>query len=1221
MFSLRNRTLLTALLVCIIAIRASALDPVADSLVALAGDPLGAWRESLDGWSDSGTLGVATADGLRQLPFTGYYALTDALGLDWAPAQLILRALLMVLALVGAVKLAFGVDVVVRRQAGLTDGLPSWVPWIGALLYAGGPVMSAVTSAAPGDAMALAVLPWAVAPLAHTPTRWWSAVCGACWLGLAGLATPGVAAGVLAAGVLVAALLPGVLARHRVLWAVAAAAASAWWLAAYAWELRHAPTRPELSDSFLAEFVDLLGAPSMSAAWLPLVATAPLLTVLGALVIRAPVTPRALVVALLVASFLVLLVPDWTLPTRLVGLLTLQGLAGLLAWSPFWHCALRHPVLVERSLARVAGSGGAVPLTALVVATTSIAAMVLAFDRKQEPVTVDALWSEVGEWAKTEDPGRVLVLPASSSATEAAEVTRALGSRAWIGRDPEPGDSTLGTRAIDSAIDRLLLGRSGAGTVAGLQRLGVSHVLLRSDLSVARDVAQPLGPARSALAGSGATLVEVVATQDEPDGTEATGSTPSPEAGLVDYGVRSDAASVEIWQLPADTGLLAHPDAPLTVAGDPEATAELADAGVLAGGAVELTTPDAADVLTDTTRRRDVDLTEPARPVGPVVRAQDPITAVPTEAARMPASELVVHGVERVTASSSAAQVGSSSPEPGAGPLSAIDRNIFTSWTSAPGHGVGQWWRVEFEEDVDPAGAVLTFSPVPGMPAVTTVEVTTGSGSVELPVSETGQVTLDLPAQQTDSLRLKVTKVGDSQPENMQVALAEVALPDVEVTTTRTVPAGEAARVWLLSALRGAQAACVPAVGQLAEDGQSPTVCSRALPSNGEENGALSRSLDLASATMVSGHLTVAALPTTDALSLVQDLAEPSVVATSSSTAAGDLAVQAQAAADADPDTAWRAAPEDTAPTLSLSWEESTRVRGVRLTSATPSTNAVPEEVRVTTPDGMDQVAEVVDGEVLFDPVETKDLAIQFTRSASATTSRNTAGGVSALPLAVSEVELIGGPAVSFDAESRTDLGCGSGPEITLAGRTLQTSVTASASDLLTSAALPARLCGSVLLPEGESELTVEPTLDWVARQVLLAEPGAADADTQADAGTDTEVLLPAASLWAVEPVSEVPDDNTSGTTRTISAPIPAGSGWTLSAEKGQLDAVTLDGWAQGWTVSPDAQDLTLRYSPRSSLLGAAATGASLWLVVLVGALVAWLVGLVRSRLGAKRAD
>ncbi len=67
----RGRAVVVALLAAVIAVRVSVSQPLTAAVARIASDPAAALRHAADGWTLAGSLGGASAQGLRELPAGG----------------------------------------------------------------------------------------------------------------------------------------------------------------------------------------------------------------------------------------------------------------------------------------------------------------------------------------------------------------------------------------------------------------------------------------------------------------------------------------------------------------------------------------------------------------------------------------------------------------------------------------------------------------------------------------------------------------------------------------------------------------------------------------------------------------------------------------------------------------------------------------------------------------------------------------------------------------------------------------------------------------------------------------------------------------------------------------------------------------------------------------------------------------------------------------------
>ena len=154
----------------------------------------------------------------------------------------------------------------------------------------------------------------------------------------------------------------------------------------------------------------------------------------------------------------------------------------------------------------------------------------------------------------------------------------------------------------------------------------------------------------------------------------------------------------------------------LRVFGAPESLLTLADEGLLAGRPVLLNSdgaglPAAASVVTDSLRRRVRNFGELRTSYSPTLTATEPartfeaISDYTEPGWNRYLSVAQYHGISNVTASSSAADIGTIPSQWASGllPYAAIDGDMRTMWESGSWGGpIGQWIRFRFASPVDP---------------------------------------------------------------------------------------------------------------------------------------------------------------------------------------------------------------------------------------------------------------------------------------------------------------------------------------------------------------------------------------------------------------------------------------------------------------------------------------------------------------------------------------
>ncbi len=1228
----RARTVVVALLVAVVGLRFSASQPLSGPALRIAQDPGAAIRSATDGWTVAGTLGAASAQGIRELPLALFSWLGDAIGLSPSSVQTGWRILVLLLAVTGAVRLA-------RRllPAPEQSEREPWSPWVAALLFSAGLVLVSALVTSPLDGLAAATLPWIVTPLLTRAPGWGPAAASAAWLGLAGVGSPYWALAALGAGIAAAAPRSRREVVPALVWLMLAAVSCSWWIAALIWETRHAPDVSGLiGETTLREtMTEAVGRPDLPLVLLIGAALGPFVVAVSALALRLAGVDPVFVGGLLAAGVLALAVVwlgGWVPPVvapaagdpvaGIVGpVFGWFSLCGLVGWSPLVrHLAARLRALDVKALpsaGRDLTGPLALVLVSVVVALTAVAGV--AATAAEPPATTDSLSrlrDEVEQWSREAPAGRVLVLPAGGS--DSVALGTALGRRPWVGRDSLPTSGAAATIAIDDALTRLGRGDGAPGTLSALRRLGVTYVLVELGEPVPEDRANPTALVRAALTEQGAERTAVLRGSDRP----APGAAPEP---LLDFGVRSITDQVEIWALPDPADGWVYQGQPIDVVGDAGSVSDLADAGVLGSSAIRLSAPAAGEsvVLSDSPRRRDIDQRVPVDPYGPLLDGQAPRSVLPADAAPVTTTTGRVDGARAVSVSTSAADLLGDPRNAGADAMAAIDGNVFTAWQSRRGTGQGQWWQVEFDDPVELGGTSVQMmqNPFTGH-AVTTVRVTTDDGSSDHDVPTDGPLVLDQLGQ-SRTLRITVTGTDGTNGPNDSVGIVDVTIPDVTVREELVV-AGGATRSWLLAARTDSRTHCVPAVpsAQQPDGGVAPTVCNDGLLVAGPDTGTLARVLDVEKSTSVTGRAWVAAAATAESARLADRLAQPSVVATGSSVAARDLITRPQAAADADLTTAWRPAPEDPYPVLTLSWQSAADISGLRLLPPADDLGSVPTQVRVgaevagrrgTPARTVTTDADVAaDGSITIPDVRTRRLTVTVLADSNVVSVDSFTGGLRPVPIAVAEVSLVGGPAVTYDGSGMRRLSCGSGPVVSVAGKEIQTELTLSADQVVDASVVRAPLCSGVTLRSGESEVTVAASFSWQPLGLLLAPAeGPLGQVGQPDLGALPDGPAPVSTSVLDRPDPQHPVSVELGgvtTDRTTTLAVPAGTGWEARSADGPLTPVTVDGWLQGWVVPSGVEAVELRYSPGGSL------GA-----VVAGAAVGWLLVVLLAAAGARR--
>lgn len=1174
-----------------IGIRIAASQPLADTGMVLAAHPRAAIAAAFQGWSTQGSLGAPTAEGVRSLPLALYYAAGEQAHLPITALQAVARGLILIVATLGALRLA-------RTQ--LRHGAPqgaaeeSWAPWLAAVLYGCGAGLAAAVAARPMDALAAAAAPWVLTPLIGRRWGWGGAARSALWIGMAGFASVLWAVAVLGVGLVVAAPRAARQVRQFLIWLAMAALGSAWWLAMGIWEHTHAIDLAELVRP-----ASLLGALEQALGWsdLPVPVTvlawsAPVLAAALGLALRCPGIDRATVTVLTVSGVVgaVLLgTGRWTPPHYASWEGSVSAQVGPALMCLALAGALSLPALIVTLAAGLrAGAWSTARILTVAAGTlllvTSGLSVVLA-GRERVPDTTAtasaALWQDVARWSAAAAPGRALVLPATTDVTTRAMIAGAFADRPWVDRTPVPASGPAATSALDSLIGRLRRGQFGAGTDAALDRLGVTYVVIRDDVS--SDGADRSGGAltRRALAAAGATRVADFAT--EVDST-----------ALVDSGATASGPRVEIWARPDPAEAWSTSGAPLRVAGDTATAADLADATGVAQPIEVVRAEDGPVLLSDTARHRPVDQRVPIDPYGATATAYQATSTIPEAAATDPTSVRRLSGARAVSASSSSVDLDGVDRYVGGDPVTAIDGSPFTSWQSRAGTGVGQWWQIDFDEATPVAGTEVDFSSgIFSGHAATSVTASTDTLSQNYTVTPGQPVRIALPGAAM-WLRLTITGVSRGTRPTDQVGITEIRIPDVVVSDQRALAVP--AQWWLLSSLPPGTGTCVPAAVH-GSAGSPPEVCDPGIAVPGYEAGPLRRVLTSSAPASITGTAWLRAVPSAQAAALADTLGDPSVRATASSVTTRDLRTRPQAAADADPRTAWRPDPSEPSPRLTLTWDKPVPVAHLRVLWADPQVSQVPSRVEISTPAGpLATVAPSADGRITVPSTTTDSLTLRFLDLKGPSSTNSGSLAAQQVPMGVAEVDITG-VSVDFHAGDVHALACGSGAPVHIGEQRVPTAVRASAAELISGAPVTATLCADVPVAAGEFAVKLAATYEWTPLGLMLG-----DADvvrrTAAPAQAVRVDLSTAASTRAMALTA------TSGAhERTVALGVPAGSGWTLRDGGQVLPTVTIDGWAQGWLVPAAATTATLDYPPGGALRLTVLLGWVAWACVAVIAL------------------
>lgn len=773
------------------------------------------------------------------------------------------------------------------------------------------------------------------------------------------------------------------------------------------------------------------------------------------------------------------------------------------------------------------------------------------------------------------------------------DVLQPLLTADWAERDLSTIGSPGNARLLDAIDQQIAAGDGSAGLTQVLARMGVRYVVVRDDLS--RPVLSGTWPAlvNQALATSpGVTkvfqsrqLVGAAAPND------AVSDLDPPYPAVVIYQVTGAAPVVSVKPA-AGT---------LRVFGGPESLLTLADEGLLRGRPVLLNSdaaglPAAASVVTDSLRRRVRNFGELRTSYSPTLTATEPArTFEAIDDYTEPGwnrylSVAQYHGIRGVTASSSAADIGTIPSQWASGllPYAAIDGDMRTMWESGSWGGpVRQWIRFRFASPVDPRSIRAAFADQPSIgPAVTRVVLRTAAGQVTDRLRATGQPQrLRVPAGATGWLQITVTGLA-SPPARFgtQVAIREVTIPGVRASRVIVAPAGPA----------GPRGGLAPAAVLLAKAQPWPSgcmrtwlrwVCSPSLIVPTEEQFGFDQALraSIAGPAALRGS---AVLASASRAGQYLGASRGAVQVHASSSYTPNPQDQARAAFDSDPATVWTASSTDAQPILSIGWRHPRTVRTITIQRPPDAEGLL--QVLIAGSGGQVRGSDVgPSGVVRFAPMRTTRLTIRFTPLQ--------------VPLQISGVTIRGVPQLRT-APAPLRLRCGLGPAIEVDGKAVATRAWGSEADLLAQRPLHFAACAPVTLRPGTNQVT-EPARDAYSVQDVVVGQVPPPAAALAPPAARTRVLAWTSSRRVLRV--------NAGPVRYLIVNENFNPGWRAVLGGRPLRAVRLDGWKQAWLLPAGPGGLvTLTYLPNAVYRAAILGGLSSLALVLFLAAGSW----VRAR-------
>ena len=530
----------------------------------------------------------------------------------------------------------------------------------------------------------------------------------------------------------------------------------------------------------------------------------------------------------------------------------------------------------------------------------------------------------------------------------------------------------------------------------------------------------------------------------------------------------------------------------------------------------------------------------------------------------------VLAGAATVTASSAGSWLAET---PQIDPVNVFDNNPSTVWSEAnPTTAVGQWVQITFSHRlVLPASiGIKLLDDQAARPVPRRLTVRTDAGVVTSAVRKTAAPqALQVPPGPTRMLRITIAAVRGGVPGGPGAGFASVSIPGVAVTRYLKVPqdiAGERAGATAFSFERP-----VPSPASLVNVAAYPPLARTfAAPIQGWFKLT-------ASGLAVPGRALDAILSTlTPARRNTLEVTASSTLASLPSLAAANLMRR-------DHPGAWIAGGPK--PAIRLAWRGRRTIRRMVI-QPLPGLAAAPEAIKITSPQGTRYASIGLDGLTeIVPPLRTSKMTISFPVVQYAASGQPGSGQAQQLPVGLSKLSipaLAGLHLATLAPGTRFALPCGAGPQVTIDGRPLRTTVSGKVGGLISFQPVRIRLCGprsEVLLLAGRNWLTV-------------ARPGAFTiTDLSLTSGRWSAVAAgglgptSAAARRSVQVLSWKPEYRQvrvgPGAASYLEVHQNANPGWTASLDGRTLMPVRLDGWQQGFVVPAGSGGVvTLTFQP-----------------------------------------
>jgi arabinofuranan 3-O-arabinosyltransferase len=830
------------------------------------------------------------------------------------------------------------------------------------------------------------------------------------------------------------------------------------------------------------------------------------------------------------------------------------------------------------------------PLFALVVVGAIVLASTPFWDGELYPQgtfsAIPSYWNQTADWLSAhQDHGTALLAPGASFGEYTwgkplDEPLSVLTETSWNVRSLVPVGSNGNDQILDSVESSLEQGVASPGMAQFLARSGFDYVVVRNDLDLSATKAPAPAQVRQVLSQTaGLKLVAsfgpvISEAQANPSGL------PVYDKSSTTHGLRS----VQIYRVePASPEVRTYAVSdPVIVSGSPSSLLILGEEQLLDGRAALLAgdigsksaaaAPDATWADTDGNQRRDTGFgtisNNQSYVLGPDQRS-------PIAQPNVPQNLAVVSGTQHQTVAKplGAATVSTSSfsstplaLDSAEGPSAAFDDNLATSWVAdAKDDSVGQWVQINLGRAVDLH--TITLRPLADgaqRPKVTGVKISTGQGSVERTI-HSGANTLTVRPGSSTWLRVTLTNVQRAHGTPLSVfplgaGLTSVAIPGVRYAQAMSLPTDEASTF----AQRG---------NQVLFAFNSPVAnANLSLGQSNDDDPLMIRRFTAPATTKVS-VLGLATPTPGPALSALLPAVSSTVQVTSSSTL-GQLPRFAASNLVTGSGVPWIAGQGDTHPSLTFSW---TGARAVDSIDLTPSSHAArPLEVKISSPAGsaVERVP-VHGGAITFPAMTTDTLTVRFVKVARKIGHVPATSARLVLPVGVAQLSIpaLGHVTATTPANRAVDLPCGSGPNLQLDGRQLQTQVQGTLADLENLQPMGLAVCGPVTITAGSHVLQAG-RLDGAFKVTTLQTMPATKPSTPASRSSRI-----VGSWGAADRRVEVGP----GAQSYLAVAQNYNTGWKATLNGKSLTPVRLDGWEQAYVVPAGAGGTVVMTFPADS--------------------------------------